>query len=179
MGIDQQTVQDTLKREQEVEEQFLKQVPDFVKWTSTVAAAAVLWIANSLDSLSQPARLASLASLLLLIISLIVAVFAIKRIVTACASRLNLARHATNLMLSEQAKSLSHLPGITSDQLDAIRKKGIEQRKLLIDAIEADQPYLDPKGFSTPVSWHVGLLIGALFFYILAQLLNTLYPTHC
>jgi uncharacterized integral membrane protein len=163
-------------REKELAAQYFKQAPDFLKWTSTVAVAAVLWIGNSIDSVSGAAWVASIACLLLLICSLILAVFAIKRILAARTRQWDVVRENYTLYLIKQWKSLKqagvHL-GETST-LDDVRKEEEEQIERLLKAVDSVRAYSEPKGFSMRVSLHMVLLIAGLIVYVLAQVLSTL-----
>ena len=53
---------------------YLKGMIDFIKWSSTLAVAAILWIGNFITSARGVSLLISAVSLSLLMISLIVAI---------------------------------------------------------------------------------------------------------
>lgn len=71
---------------------YLKGIIDFIKWSSTLAVAAVLWIGNFITSATGTPRIISAVSLLLLMSSLIVAVLAAGRVLTAWAREWDAAR---------------------------------------------------------------------------------------
>ena len=58
------------ERRRLLRELYLKGLTDFVKWTSTVAAGAILWIANNLATVPDQCRLLAVIALAFLVASL-------------------------------------------------------------------------------------------------------------
>jgi hypothetical protein len=154
--IKQAEKQETLKTDA-----YLKGTTDFVKWTSTLAAAAVLWVANGLGGQAGFSWVLSMTSLGILLAALAVAILAVHRVLTAWASEWSQSREQHAFYLLKQFKHFE--PEQVSEE-----KEG-EYIDRLLKATEAGRKYLDPQGFHRWVLWHVGLLLAGLFFYVIAR----------
>src|SRR6516225_7857766 len=83
--ISEKDITEAEEQEKLSAETYLKGIIDFFKWTSTVGAAAVLWIGTTLSGMSGWHRYLGVFGLLVLITSLGVAIFAVRRVLTAWA----------------------------------------------------------------------------------------------
>ena len=62
-------------------QQYIEGLINFIKWTSAIIIAAVLWIGNVIISISGYSRIFALISLFLLMISLFTAIYIVKQMV--------------------------------------------------------------------------------------------------
>jgi hypothetical protein len=154
------------EQEKQLTTSYLKGIIDFVKWTSTVAIAATLWIGNSITPIVGLSRIMIIAGLAFLIGSLVVAVFAIRRVLTAWATEWDRAREEYSLLLLKKWKAIKP-SGVTE-------QKETEQIKRVIDAIDATRPFSQPTGFQAWISLHAAFLLAGLILYLVAQILGTL-----
>lgn len=145
---------------------YLKGITDFVKWTSTIAVAAILWIGNGITSIAGLPWKISIAGLVFLVLSLAIAVFAAKRILTAWATEWASASEEHTLYVLKKWKAVepTKLP----------EKEEVEQIYRYLDAVKATRPFTQPTGFSAQVSWHIALLLVGLLLYVCAQVLSVL-----
>lgn len=157
-------------------EAYLKGTIDFIKWSSTLAVAAILWIGNFIASATGVSRMISAVSLLLLLISLIVAILAAKRVLTAWAREWDAARenHAFSLFKKWKWFKTKELKATETTQLNELDKQESERINLLINTLDAIKPFSESKRFNAWISLHIILLIGGLLAYIVAQFLSVL-----
>jgi len=164
------------KEEKELAQSYLAGLIEYAKWTSTVAIAAGIWIGNGLSSLSRLPLYLSIASLVLIILSLVIAVYAVRRVLTSWAIEWKVAKEDYSLLLLKKLKALR--PEATST-IDPAAGEDLERKeRIIIDrlvaAIEESRPLSDPGGYRSLISWHVVLLVGALFLFILAKIIDAL-----
>jgi hypothetical protein len=165
------------EQDRQLAELYLTQIPDFVKWTSTVAVAAILWVGNKLGSVIGLSWAISIVSLVFLVGSLVIGVFAVRRVVAAWAREWDVAREDYNLCVLKKWKTFKEreATGTKSAELDEIERKEKEQINHLVKAIGVARPYSEARGFSILVSLHIGSLTAGLLAYILAQILGASY----
>jgi len=165
------------EQDRRLAESYLNQIPDVVKWTSTVAVAGILWIGNNLASVRGLSWVISIVSLIFLVGSLVIAVFAVRRVLAAWAREWDIAREDYTLCVLKKWKTLkeSEAASTKSAKLDEIERKEEEHINHLVKAIGVARPYSEPTGFSILVSLHIGFLIAGLLAYILAQILGASY----
>jgi hypothetical protein len=140
---------------------YLKGITDFVKWTSTLAIAAVLWVANGLSGQPWLSWTLSMTSLGLLLAALAIAVLSIHRVLMAMASEWSESQELHRLCLQKKLRAFQPEKG-TED-------KEIEQIDRLLKAIETSRLYSGPKGFNQWVLWYIGILLGGLVSNVLAR----------
>ncbi len=164
------------EQEKTLAEAYLSGITDFVKWSSTLAIAAILWIGNNITSVAGPSWVLSAFSLIFLVCSLLLAVFVVRRVLIAWAREWDAARedYAFSLFKKWKAFRVNEIRPIEATQLVELEKKERERIDRLLDALDATKPFAEPKGFSIWVSWHIGLLIAGLIIYVLAQILIAL-----
>jgi hypothetical protein len=162
------------EREKLLAEEYLKGVIDFIKWSSTLAVAAILWIGNFIISATGLSRAVSGFSLFLLMSSLIVAVLAARMVLTAWAREWDVARedHAFSLFKKLKWIKSKELESTETDKLNELDKQDREQIERLIKALNAAKPFSESKRFTVWISWHIGLLIVGLLVYVVAQFLS-------
>lgn len=158
------------EQEKLLAETYLKGIADFVKWSSTLAVAAILWIGNHITSVAGLLWVLSVLSLIFLVSSLVVAVLVVRRVLTAWAREWDVARGDHTFSLFKKWKAFE----ASEPKRIEMAKKEQELINRLIDAIDAVRPFSEPKSFSTWVSWHIVLLIVGLVIYALAQALSAL-----
>ncbi|MHB0965486.1 MAG: hypothetical protein ACYC36_03440 [Bellilinea sp.] len=164
------------EREELLAEAYLKGLIDFVKWSSTLAVAAILWIGNFITSATGLSWAMSALSLVLLIVSLVVAIFAARRVLIAWAKEWEVARadHAFSLFKKFKAIKTRELKLTETARLNELDKQEQDIIERLIKSIDSAKPFSESKRFNTWISWHIILLIGGLLVYIVAQFLGVL-----
>ncbi len=164
------------EREELLAEAYLKGTIDFVKWSSTLAVAAILWIGNFITSAMGLSRVMSALSLVLLISSLVVAILAARRVLIAWAKEWDVARadHTFSLFKKLKAVKMKGLKPTETDHLNELDKQEQELIDRLIKSIDSVKPFSESKRFNAWISWHIILLIAGLLFYIVAQFLSVL-----
>ena len=164
------------EQEKLLAEAYLKGIVDFVKWSSTLAVAAILWIGNFITSATRLSWTMSALSLILLMSSLIVAVLAARRVLTAWAREWDVARedHAFSLFKKWKAIKTRDLKPTEIAQLNELDQQERERIDRLIKSLDAAKPFSESKRFNAWISWHIILLIGGLLIYVVAQFLSAL-----
>src|SRR5437764_219097 len=114
---------------------FLKGLTDFVKWTSAVAVAAVLWVGSGLGGQAGFSWVLSLASLGLLLGSLAVAVLVGHRGLRAWGAEWSEARELHSFYVLKQFKHF--------EPEQASEGKEAEQINRLLTAIKAGRDYAE------------------------------------
>ncbi len=158
------------EQEKLLAEAYLKGIVDFVKWSSTLAVAAILWIGNFITSATGLSWVISAVSLFLLMSSLIAAILAARRVLTAWARE----DHAFSLFKKWKAFKTKELKPTETTQLNELDKQERERIDHLINSLDAAKPFSAPKSFNAWTSWHIILLVGGLLAYIIAQFLSVL-----
>ncbi len=156
------------KQEKVLVEAYLKGITDFVKWSSTLAIAAILWVGDNITSiagLSWAWRL-SIVSLLFLVGSLVIAVLMVSLVLKAWAAEWVVTSEDYSFVVLKKLKAI--------EPSKVTKQKEVEQVNRLLDAIDATRPFSQPARFNTWLSWHIVFLIAGLFIYALAQTLSTL-----
>jgi hypothetical protein len=147
-------------------ETYLKGMMDFVKWTSTVAIAAILWVGNTTTSITGSSRVGLVtASLAFLVGSLIIAVFTLRRVLTAWGMGWLVASEDHSFSVMKKLKAID--PSKVTEQKEA------EQIDRLLNAIEATRRFSQPSGFNAWIGGHIGFLMFGLILYAIAQVLGT------
>jgi|GEM_PF-2625555 len=164
--ITEKDIKQAEKEEKRLVESYLKGITDFVRWTSTVAIAAILWVGNIITSTAGFSRAWLLISLVFLVLSLGIAVLTVRLVLIAWATEWNLASEDYNFCLLKKLKAIDP-PKVTE-------QKETEQISRLIKAIDDTKPFSRPTGFSTWVSLHIGLLLIGLLTYVFAQIFGTI-----
>jgi hypothetical protein len=156
------------REEKFLAEAYLKGITDFVKWSSTLAIAAILWIGNNITSVAGLSWVwwLSVVSLGFLVFSLVIAVLIVNRVLTAWGLKWVAIREWQKAILLK--KEAEEEPSKVTDQ-----ELTTQHRQSLKTAI-ATVPLSQPAGFNTWVSWHIVLLIAGLVIYALAQILSAL-----
>ncbi len=157
-------------------EAYLKGIVDFVKWSSTLAVAAILWIGNFITSATGVSLVVSAVSLFLFMGSLIVAILAAVIVLTAWAREWDVARedHAFTLFKKLKALKTMELKSTDTAQLNELGKQERERIERLINSLDAAKPFSESKRFDTWIRLHIILLIVGLLVYIVAQSLSML-----
>ncbi len=164
------------EREELLAQAYLKGTIDFVKWSSTLAVAAILWIGNFITSATGLSWAMSVLSLVLLIVSLVVAIFAARRVLIAWAKEWDVARadHTFSLFKKLKAIKTRELKPNETTPLNELDKQEQEIIECLIKSIDSAKPFSESKRFNAWISWHIILLVGGLLVYVVAQFLGVL-----
>ena len=164
--ITEEEILEAREREKLLAESYYKGIVDFMKWTSTVVIAAILWVGNTVTSITGLPRMLAIVGLGFLVVSLATAILAVKRVLTAWATEWVLSREEHTLYLLKKLKAIE--PSKVTEE------KETEQIQRVIKAIDATKPFAQPTGFSTRVSSHIAFLLIGLLLYICAQVLSVL-----
>jgi len=168
---------------------YLKGIIDFVKWTSTIGTAAILWVGSATTAMSGWAQGLAVCSLGLFIVSLVIAVYTVRQVLTAWAKEWELAREASRIIrnwnpveFSKVIELEKRFGGLSSPEFFVEMTKAglsyppanlvlkeLEQLNPLTKAIDAIKPYSQPARFNRWVSWHTGFLVVGLITYVIAQ----------
>jgi ABC-type multidrug transport system fused ATPase/permease subunit len=156
-------------QEQACEEAFFKGLTEFLKWTSTVALAAILWIANALGSSTGITTGFSTGGLLLLVFSVVLAILMFTRALAALARKWAYIREWQKLGLIQIAQRASP-PMQTLVTAE-------EQIEKALDATEASSKLAGPQPFSVLIILHTVSLLTGLLLYAVGQILQRLPAT--
>lgn len=172
--ITEKDIEYAREKEKLLSETYIKGIVDFMKWSSTIAIAAILWISRNITSVEGLFWWLSIVSLIFLLFSLIVAVFAVKWVLTAWAREWDLAIEDYDFSLLKKWKWLgvSKLIPTNSVELAELDRKEHEQIGRLLKALNATKPFSEPNKFIAWVSWHIAFLVAGLFIYVLAQIMS-------
>lgn len=152
---------DSQETEKASGESFLRGVTDFLKWTSTVAAAAVIWIGGLSGSLTGAPRILAAVSVAAILVSLVVAVITIRRVLTAWAKSWNLAIKDSKYVLLKKLHAVDPAMVAKNQMAEAIDE--------LLDAVDASRTYSRPAEYARWVTSHVSLLVLGLILHVIAQ----------
>ena len=164
------------EQERLLAEAYLKGIIDFVKWSSTLAVAAILWIGNFITSAKGLSWVMSAIALFLLMSSPIVAILAARRVLTAWAREWDMARedHAFSLFKKWKVFKAKELKSTETAHLNELGKQERERIDRLINSLDAVKPFSESKRFTAWLNWPIILLVGGLLVYIVAQFLSVL-----
>jgi len=168
-------------------ETYFKGIIDFIKWTSTIAVAAIIWIGSNLTAIKGLTVILTIVASMCLIFSLFLAIFTVKRILDAWAHQWDYEKKHISFIRSLENAIKSGFPkgvdveNITSEEIKSIFSKGeiaenIDFKQLdgLIKEIEDIQPFKESKYFNTYVFYHLIFLVTGLSFYLIALILKFL-----
>jgi hypothetical protein len=174
--ITDRDIEEAADEERVLAKTYLKAQTDFIKWSSTIAVAAILWIGNAeIPSAGLP-WLLFLSSLALLVASLIAALVAARRVLIGWAREWDVARHDHKFSLFTKWKAYKLSQNTELDQSELADLKLKENRSIedLIAAIDAARPFSEPKGFTIPVTCHLLLLVGGLVAYVATRIMQAI-----
>ncbi len=144
---------------------YLKGVIDFVKWTSTVVVASILWMGSSIFRYESNNLVPLVLGMAFLISSLIVSIFTVKRILKEWGDQWELATAEYNFFLIKRVKVLS----------TKISKEKENEALEKIVKIVNKKHLPEPKEYNRKVAFHVILLVAGLAFYIISLIIDKLY----
>jgi hypothetical protein len=143
---------------------FLRGVVDFLKWTSTITVAALIWVGNSLAAKTGVPLILSIICLILLAASLAVSIWTVQRVLAAWGVKWAQADALRSFYSMKEFKY--HEPDKLSEEKES---KFIND---LVQTWDAGKRFSKPYHFSVWVTSHSVLLLGGILFYILAQLVG-------
>ena len=149
---------------------YIASLTDFVKWTTTINLAAVVWIANTLSSSAQILQVSSIIALTSLIFSLLFAIIAIKRILDASSNEWDVSRILNSRALLRLTIA-SEIGDVSSDNL----KLG-ELEKQLNATLGIRKKYRETAHFNQPATLHTALLAFGITAYAVGQLITVIVP---
>lgn len=151
-------------------ESYLKGLTDYVKWTTTLAGAAVLWVGNGLMSLSMLPQVVATVGLLLLSASSVAAVFAVFYVLGMQRKEWTETRTWSRFYDTErviQDIEAAFGPG----HAEPMETESLEHLREALDAAQEAEISRDPAVFQRWAGTHVALLVAGLCAYVLAQVL--------
>jgi hypothetical protein len=159
-----QDIQEAHEKELVSAELFYKGLIDFIKWTSTLATAAILWIGEAIASTSGEARYLAGLGLIFLVFSLLLAISVVYRVLSAWGAdwAANRAEHIFWLVKKLQAVNATEVS----------EEQEMEYVDKLMNTIDETKPFQDPRSFNRRVITHIGFLATGLLFYVIAQIVS-------
>ena len=153
-------------KERVAAENYLHNLTDFVKWTTTLTLAAVVWISTAITSFEGFAQTVGITSLLALLVSLVFAIISIKRVFDGSSNEWDLSRATHTIALLELFEKINP----SADFIEKRRKKANE---LLEKSLEQNTKYYGTSYFNAPVTLHsISLCIGVAL-YAVSQLISS------
>lgn len=142
---------------------YLKGIIDFVKWTSTIAIATIIWIGSNLTTIKgSMGRIIIMVSLIVLGLSLICAIITFNRVLEGWSLKWECDLTSLIILRSIQIEGTK----VSAENIDP------NQINRFMKANEDIQSFNKPKIFKNYVAWHVILLVIGLWLYICAQILS-------
>ena len=160
-----QDIQEAQEKEAASAALFYKGIVEFIKWTSTLAAAAILWIGTAIASSEGSARYLAGMGLVSLVISLVIAISVVYRVLTAWSNEWVANRAEHTLWLVKKLRSVEAV-----NVSDEEEKKYVEQ---LLSAIDNTKSFREPSSFNRRVVAHISLLTLGLLLYAAAQIVSS------
>lgn len=162
-------LEELANQEQACEETFFKGLIEFLKWTSTVALAATLWIGNSLGLSTGITTGLSIIGLLLLVFSVVLAILMFTRALAALAGKWMYIKEWQKLGFIQIAqRARPSMKTLVAEE---------EQIEKALDATEASSKLAGPQPFSVLIILHTVSLLVGLLLYAVGQILQRLPAT--
>jgi hypothetical protein len=151
-------------------ESYLKGLTDFVRWTSTVAAGAILWIANNMASVPDQCQLPAKVALILLAASLCSALWIGRLVLLTSKAKWDATDAARSFFLLQSAlQSLPFPPQLDPETLQSqatARNKVLQQ---LFKKSEAHLRHLESAASHIVLNLHLFLLFAGVITYACTQ----------
>jgi len=146
-------------------ETYLTSYVDFVKWTTTLDLAAIVWLATVTSSYVGLARWLTLLGLASLVIALVLAVLALKTVLDTSAHEWDVARLHHSLALLD----LFETSGASED---FVKRKRDELTKRFNELSQIGDKFYGTQLFNRLATWHTATLAGGVVLYALGQLVT-------
>jgi hypothetical protein len=163
--ITEEEIAQARERERLLAKSYREGLTDFVKWTSTLAIAATLWVGNASVSAKASPRPILVVSLAFLIVSLILAVVAVRDVLLAWEREWASASALNSFYLVKKLRGLDPPKASQENEDEAINR--------LLESWSAEKPFSHPKRFNVWLAIHMILLLLGLAAYAVAQLLGS------
>ncbi|MDD1701723.1 MAG: hypothetical protein LUQ31_01925 [Methanoregula sp.] len=132
---------------------------DFVKWTTTLSIAAIVWIATPFAQANNPIKLFSAMAILFFILSIIMAIFIVYFVLSYWTEHLKSSHNWFHFLIAKDEK-YQKLAGYTGSNMVYYRIAHNESEAKLFN-------FRNPEKFSNLVVIHmVFLLLGLLSFLV-------------
>jgi len=160
--VDTEYLHKLLNQVKQKEESYSKKLIDFVKWTSTIAVAAILWIGNDITSVTGWPQFLSILGLIILIFSLFFAVYSASIVLSASGSYWKLAG------VEYYHRLMVHYVGENPSQFEQgeLKRSFDDCLKTFRDVID----YSKPEKYVSWVKCHIYFLAAGLSSYVLSQI---------
>jgi hypothetical protein len=144
---------------------YYKGVIDFIKWTSTLAAAAILWVGTTITSARGVERYLAGLGLVSLIASLMIAVSIMHRVLTAWGREWDAHRAEHTLWVIEKLKAV--------DAVQVSQEEEVKYYEQAMSTIDAARPFRESSSFTKRIMGHIILLTTGLLLYAIAQIASS------
>lgn len=154
---DSPEMQDALKKITERSNVLFTGGIDFVKWTTTLSVAAIVWIAATFNPQEHRLNHFSELAVIFLIISIIVAIFIVYFILSYWAEQVESSLNLLRFLITREEKYRKIL-GLTGANMVYFKYAHLESEKKLFR-------FRRPEDFSSFIVIHMIFLVGGLLFY--------------
>jgi len=138
--------------------QFLNWGTDFVKWTTTISIAAILWIASTLNGQNHPFTHYVSLSLASFVISIVIAIFIVYYVLTYWAEITTSSLNFLKYLISSEEKYREALH-LTAPNM-------VYFKYSYLDSSKRATRFRDPETFKFLIIIHLLFLLAGLGFYI-------------
>ena len=133
---------------------------DFVKWTTTISIAIIVWIATSINSQSHPINRFLFLSIGFFILAIFIALFIVHYVLSYWAWQTKVGLSQLRILIGQDEKKRKIL--------------GLSMPRVLYFMVEYQKSrgkvlaYQQPDNFTFYVTLHIGAIIAGLFFYLIS-----------
>jgi hypothetical protein len=160
--ITEKDIEQARTKTEELANIYLKGVTNFVKWTSTVVIASILWIATNLAKTSSISDVIAISGLSFLVISLIIAIFTVSKVLNAVGAIWEYVDADYTYCVMKKFKKF--------EPENVPKEKEANIVNDLIEKINKTKPYSKPKIFNNYVSLHILFLVLGLMAFTVSRI---------
>lgn len=131
---------------------------DFVKWTTTISIAVIIWIATSINSQSRPINPFLSLSIVFFIVAIIIALFIVYYVLTYWAWQTKAGLSKLRLLIGRDEKNRKSL-GLTMPRVLYFVHEYNESTENVIT-------YQQPDKFTFYIALHMSAIVLGLVFYL-------------
>ena len=135
-------------KERAAAESYFRILTDFVKWTTAINLAAIVWIASAIKSLDNYPHSLAILALFMLLMSLVLAIYSISRVFDGSSNEWDLSRSIHSLALLDYFEKSNPIA-----EFIARRRKA--SKELSEKSLEKSAKYYGTSYFNVPVTWHL------------------------
>lgn len=160
---DKGELEEYLQLEKETAETYFAAHVDFIKWTTTIAIAATLWVSSALADLNGTALTLTIMSLAFILLAIVLAILAFKAGVDRAAHFWDIARLNWSRALLDAFEAKG-----ASEEFVQRKRKEITER---FDRLSSAGDRLSgSKHFQSMAAWHIGAIAIAAGLYAAGQI---------